>query len=149
MNAWRCFFFSRNVTSFLYNIHRHSVIRSLPETLRMNKTVHIWAFKTATGSLVFCILLVTEQEQKYIYMIILYGYTTETLQKWEPSATQEHANFFSIFFNFIFVIHLKRSFLLSFHVFFLSASPLIFRWVHLPVPKLELQEMHGRGNIFV
>lgn len=91
------FFFSRNVTSFLYNIHRHSVIRSLPETLRMNKTVHIWAFKTATGSLVFCILLVTEQEQKNIYMIILYGYTTETLQKWEPSATQEHANFFSIF----------------------------------------------------
>lgn len=91
------FFFSRNVTSFLYNIHRHSVIRSLPETLRMNKTVHIWAFKTATGSLVFCILLVTEQEKKYIYMIILYGYTTETLQKWEPSATQEHANFFSIF----------------------------------------------------
>ena len=92
------FFFSRNVTSFLYNIHRHSVIRSLPETLRMNKTVHIWAFKTATGSLVFCILLVTEQEQKNIYMIILYGYTTETLQKWEPSATQEHANFSLFFF---------------------------------------------------
>lgn len=117
------FFFSRNVTSFLYNIHRHSVIRSLPETLRMNKTVHIWAFKTATGSLVFCILLVTEQEQKNIYMIILYGYTTETLQKWEPSATQEHANF-SLFFLllFIFVIHLKTSFLLSFHFFFLSAS---------------------------
>lgn len=66
------FFFSRNVTSFLYNIHRHSVIRSLPETLRMNKTVHIWAFKTATGSLVFCILLVTEQEYIYIYIWLYY-----------------------------------------------------------------------------
>lgn len=66
------FFFSRNVTSFLYNIHRHSVIRSLPETLHMHKTVHIWAFKTVTGSLVFCILLVTEQEYIYIYIWLYY-----------------------------------------------------------------------------
>lgn len=91
------FFFSRNVTSFLYNIHRHSVIRSLPETLRMNKTVHIWAFKTATGSLVFCILLVTEQEYIYIY---IYDYT---IYYWNTSKMRaichtRACKFFSFFF---------------------------------------------------
>lgn len=143
------FFFSRNVTSFLYNIHRHSVIRSLPETLHMHKTVHIWAFKTATGSLVFCILLVTEQEYIYIYIWLYYILLKHF--KNESHLPHKSMQIFLYFFLllFIFVIHLKRSFLLSFHVFFLSASPLIFRWVHLPVPKLELQEMHGRGNIFV
>lgn len=149
MNAWRCFFFSRNVTSFLYNIHRHSVIRSLPETLHMHKTVHIWAFKTVTGSLVFCILLVTEQEYIYIYKWLYYILLKHFRN--ESHLPHKSMQIFLYFFLllFIFVIHLKRSFLLSFHVFFLSASPLIFRWVHLPVPKLELQEMHGRGNIFV
>lgn len=152
------FFFSRNITSFLYNIHGHIVIRSLPEAPHIHKIVHIQAFKTATGNFVFCILLVIEEEKKIcIYTIILFGYTTVTLQKWEPSATQEHANFFFFLFFFvfffIFVIQINPLgnifFLLSFHFFFLSASPLIFRWVHLLVPKLELQEMHVRGNIFM
>lgn len=143
------FFFSRNVTSFLYNIHRHSVIRSLPETLRMNKTVHIWAFKTATGSLVFCILLVTEQEYIYIY---IYDYT---IYYWNTSKMRaichtRACKFFSFFFITLHFCYTLENVFSAFLPFLLSfCFPFIFRWVHLPVPKLELQEMHGRGNIFV
>lgn len=103
MNAWRCFFFSRNVTSFLYNIHRHSVIRSLPETLHMHKTVHIWAFKTVTGSLVFCILLVTEQEYIYIYKWLYYILLKHFRN--ESHLPHKSMQIFSLFFLISFLLY--------------------------------------------
>lgn len=144
-------FFSENVVLFLCNIHRHIVIISLPETPHIHKIVHIQAFKAATGNFVFCILLVIEQE-KYIYMYIRLHYGVILLKHFKNESHLPHKNMQFFFFSSFLLykwIHLEIFFLLSFHFFFLSASPLIFRWVHFLVPKLELQEMHVSGNIFM
>lgn len=99
-------FFSKNVVLFLFNIHRHIVIISLPETPHIHKIVHIQAFKAATGNFVFCILLVNEQE-KDIYMYIRLHYGVILLKHFKNESHLPHKNMQLFFFFLIFVIQIN------------------------------------------